>query len=80
MKRKIDGDLINTGTIILTFESCDLPKNVKIGWTSFEVRKYIPDPRQCFQCQKFNHGSKTCRSQVEVCNRCGESGNRGTTC
>ena len=34
--------LVNTGTIILTFDRCTLPTNVKIGWKSYEVREYIP--------------------------------------
>ena len=80
VKRKINETLENTGTIILTFDSCNIPEEVKIGWTVLEVRKYYPNPRQCYKCQKFNHSSKTCRSPVEICNRCGEAGHSGHSC
>ena len=80
MKRKVEGSLKDTGTIILTFEGCNLPDSVKIGWNSYEVRQYIPLPRQCFKFQKFNHSSKTCRAEQDTCNTCGESGHAGTFC
>ena len=80
IKRKEDGILKNTGTIILTFDLCEIPSFVKIGWTTFEVRKYIPNPRQCYHCQKFNHSAKTCRAEEGKCSRCGEAGHAGPSC
>ena len=79
-KRKINNILTETGILILTFDTCSLPTNVKLGWTVLEVRKYIPDPRQCFKCQKYNHSSKSCRSPNDVCNRCGGIGHSGAMC
>jgi len=78
--KKVNGEIRNNGIMILTFDSCDLPQNVKIGWNNFEVRQYIPYPRQCYKCQKFNHSSRTCRSSQDTCYRCGESGHQGQSC
>ena len=78
--KKVNGEISNNGIMILTFDSCDLPQNVKIAWTKFEVRQYIPYPRQCYKCQKFNHSSRTCRSSEDTCQRCGESGHQGQSC
>ena len=80
MKKKSGDSLVNTGTIILTFDRCELPATIKIGWTSLDVRQYIPNPRQCYKCQKYNHSSRTCRSEVSICNRCGESDHIGSQC
>jgi len=74
MKRKIDGQLVNTGTIVLTFDRCTLPQSVKIGWNIFEVREYIPNPRRCYNCQKFNHSKQSCRATQPTCVNCGEVG------
>ena len=80
MKRKVNGQDVNTGTIIITFNSKKMPDKVKIGWVSLGVREYIPSPRQCYRCQKFNHSSKTCRAQEEICNKCGKAGHTGNSC
>ena len=80
IKRKKDETQENTGVMILTFEGCEIPEEIKIGWTSLEVRKYFPNPRQCYKCQRFNHSSKACRSPEDVCNRCGTWGHSGRGC
>ena len=72
IKRKEGNELKPTGTIILTFDKCNLPSHVKIGWKSFEVREYIPAPRRCFKCQTFNHSSKSCHTPDAICVNCGE--------
>ena len=73
IKRKQDNTLVNTGTIILTFDKCVLPTHVKIGWKSLEVREYIPAPRRCYKCQRFNHSSRVCQVQQAICVNCGEA-------
>ena len=71
MKCREKGVLKNTNFYILTFDLCQLPENVSIGWSTCPVREYIPPPRQCFKCQKFGHGSKACRGK-EICRNCGQ--------
>ena len=44
MKKKVDGILRPLPTYIVTFDSCNLPPEVNIGWTKCPVRLYIPRP------------------------------------
>ena len=76
IKRRVNDILTPNGTMILTFDMCSLPENVKIGWTNLNVREYIPEPRRCYKCQRFGHGSKACRSTDDRCDNCGEWGHK----
>lgn len=70
---KRDDKIIKTGTYILTFKLHDLPGKLLIGYLSVQVDKYIPNPLRCFSCQKFGHGSASCKNKP-VCCTCGEDG------
>lgn len=70
--RKIDGQQILNNIYILTFNSCHLPEDVNIGWNKCRVREYIPQPRRCFKCQGFQHSSKNCRKEEDICVNCGQ--------
>ena len=71
IKRR-DDTVRRTELYILTFDQCNIPEHVKIGWTKLKVREYIPKPRRCFQCQRWGHGAATCRAVEPVCMNCGE--------
>ena len=71
IKKKIGGGLQDTHIYIITFDACNLPQDIRIGWTRCPVREYIPRPRRCYKCQAFGHGSKTCRSVEDICVTCG---------
>ena len=73
-KRKVNEQQVLTGLIVLTFDRCELPPEVKIGWNIFDVRTYIPLPRRCFKCQRFNHNITNCRAKNSICANCGEEG------
>ena len=66
-----DGKRVATGAVILTFDSNQLPQEVKAGFLNLKVRLYIPNPMRCFKCQAFGHTSSRCRN-AEVCARCSE--------
>ena len=72
LKRKENGTLITLPIFILTFNSYTLPDHVNIGWTRCPVRPYVPRPRRCFNCQRFGHGARSCRSSHPICVNCGE--------
>ena len=61
-----------TTTLILTFNSSNLPDRVEIITGLKErVRQYIPLPRRCYNCQRYGHSGAKCRREVAVCTRCG---------
>lgn len=65
-----DGKKLPTKHIILTFDSPTLPKSVKIAYLNAPIRPYIPNPLQCFKCQKFGHSKNTCRNKSNICAKC----------
>lgn len=72
---KRDDKIIKTGTYILTFNLHDQPDRILIGYLSVRVDTYIPNPLRCFTCQKFGHGSASCKNKP-VCCTCGEDGHQ----
>lgn len=67
-----------TDTLILTFNSSELPNRITIRTGLMErVRLYIPLPRRCYKCQKYGHSGMKCRKEIPVCVRCGEDMEEG---
>ncbi|KAM7298056.1 hypothetical protein ISCGN_018685 [Ixodes scapularis] len=64
-----DGAEVKTKHLILTFERHTLPALVKAGYLNCRVRPYVPNPQRCFRCQRFGHGSRSCRGR-ETCAKC----------
>lgn len=64
-----DGREINTRHIILTFDRCTLPESVNAGFIHCKTRVYIPNPRRCFKCQRYGHGTNGCRGK-QTCAKC----------
>ena len=62
-----------TGTLILTFQSQNLPKYISVGYYRVAVSQFIPNPMRCYKCQKFGHTKFNWRKN-EVCNKCGKEG------
>ena len=40
------------------------------GNGSLRLRPFVSRPLQCFNCQKFGHQARTCRSEVQTCRYC----------
>ena len=71
-KIKKDYSLVETNTILLTFNSATLPSNVKIFYRIIPVELYIPNPLRCFNCQRFGHHESNCPGDPgSVCEKCG---------
>lgn len=70
-EKKVNGEQIPNNIYILTFNSCNLPEEINIGWNKCRVKEYIPKPRRCFKCQGFQHSSKNCRKDQDICVNCG---------
>lgn len=57
--------------LIITFGGRTLPPHLKAGYMAYPVDLYIPAPLRCYKCQKFGHGSNSCRSNIR-CGKCAE--------
>lgn len=74
-----DNKEIRTKNVILTFSGTSLPTAVKAAYLYLRVRPYIPNPRRCFRCQRFGHGSQSCRGNP-TCVKCGQSEHDDAEC
>jgi hypothetical protein len=73
MKPRSDGSQV----LVLTFPGKILPKRIKIGFERCKVRPYVPNPRRCYNCQRFGHMSRTCRRKA-ACSNCGSENHSHT--
>lgn len=85
MKRKItdhDGTnkLVDRQLIIVTFEGNVLPNNIRINLTNFPVEPYIHPVVQCYNCLRYGHTSKLCKSKAQRCQKCTEIHDNSTNC
>ncbi|XP_046559506.1 uncharacterized protein LOC124268557 [Haliotis rubra] len=77
MKR--DNETIKTNTYLFTFGLPARPESLKAGYCNLRVDAFIPNPLRCYSCQKFGHGSKSCRNAA-ACHRCGGACEDGKSC
>ena len=77
--KTVANETIPNFVYIITFNMCEIPQEVSIGWNKCRVREYIPRPRRCFKCQGFQHSSKNCRNETDICVNCGQE-SHGTPC
>ena len=72
-KVKKGHDLVNTNTLLLTFNTVVPPKSLRIIYQIIPVDMYVPNPLRCFNCQKFGHHEDKCPVDIgSVCERCGK--------
>ncbi|XP_023214854.1 uncharacterized protein LOC111617786 [Centruroides sculpturatus] len=69
--RKLDGQIIPTGTIKISLVATELPRHLRIYLMAYRVEPYEERPRLCQQCGKLGHTKKFCRG-VPRCKRCGD--------
>lgn len=74
-----DGKEVPTKHIVLSFKLHVLPSTVKAGYINCHVRAYVPNPRRCFNCQRFGHSSQVCRGQM-TCPKCASQGHTPESC
>ena len=61
----------NTPTLLLTFDKPSCPTKIELDYTTYHVKKYVPNPLICYQCGKFGHPSASCGNDPK-CLKCGE--------
>ena len=74
-KRKVNGVLQDTLSVLLTFRTPKPPEYLTSYWMKFHLEKYNEKPRQCFNCQMYGHGAKNC-IRGYVCPNCAEDHQR----
>ena len=74
-----NGESIKTNALILTFENCKIPSEIKVAYHRVKVRQYIPNPMRCFKCQKYGHVTKFCKGK-SVCSLCSSSEHSDKEC
>ncbi|CAN7977252.1 unnamed protein product [Ixodes persulcatus] len=74
-----EGKEINTKHVILTFELSKIPESIKAGYLNCRVRRYVPNPRRCFHCQRFGHSAQSCRGKT-TCAKCGQNDHLSDNC
>lgn len=79
IKIRRDKKEIPTKHIIVAFCTSTLPEHLETGYLKLNVRPYIPNPRRCFKCQRFGHGSQSCRGQL-TCGKCATTGHATDEC
>lgn len=72
-KRLSDNTEVKTNCCIITFDTEELPERVKMCGVSYRIRDYFPSPLVCGKCQKIGHIRTKCRSEVEICRKCGNT-------
>ena len=71
-KKRINGELKDTQSILVTFNTPQPPEYLTSYWMKFDVFKYNEKPRKCFNCQMFGHGIKFCKRDY-ACPNCSEN-------
>ena len=74
-----DGTPKPTSTLILTFETHELPTHIWAGYLRLPVTIYIPQPLRCFKCQKYGHHQSACKGKA-ACQVCSGVGHDSKTC
>ncbi|XP_073999565.1 uncharacterized protein [Rhodnius prolixus] len=71
IKRRQDGSLVDTASLVLTFDRPKPPQSINAAFYKLKVRPYIPSPMRCYKCQRFGHTSTRCKAPEAVCT-CGK--------
>ena len=79
IRRKEQGALVDTDTVVLTMNRLVLPERVKVGYLSVPIRLFIQDPIRCYKCQAFGHTSQRCRGR-QRCGRCSSEDHGSADC
>ena len=70
MPYRSDKGVAPSRSVLLCFKSTILPAVVDIGYLRFRTRDYVPPTKRCYNCNRYGHLAKACRS-AHRCTKCG---------
>ena len=73
--KKEDGKVVQTPTILLTFDMPSCPGKIQLDYVTYHVKKHVPNPlmcpqKRCLDCGEPNHEGECAMK----CMSCGETG------
>ena len=60
-----------TPSVLVTSYGTSLPTDVKLWMQRYPIQLFHDRPRQCGKCFRFNHSTKSCRSE-QICKKCSQ--------
>ncbi|XP_045913420.1 uncharacterized protein LOC123975742 [Micropterus dolomieu] len=60
---------VETESVLVEFETKEVPKEVYYGFMRYSIRDYVPKPMRCYKCQEFGHMANVCKGKRR-CARC----------
>ena len=69
LKTTRNGEKCHSLSVMIKIDETKLPDRVFIGYISYEVRPYVPQPLRCCKCQKYGHVAAICEGK-QRCGRC----------
>ena len=79
IKTRREGQFHPTHLFIITFDTPEIPKEIRVAYNNIKVKLYIPNPRRCFNCQMYGHGKTHCKRPL-ACAKCGQLGHEYAEC
>lgn len=70
-RRTPDGNVENTGIMILTCKGTVPPEHIKLGLQRIPTRPFYPSPLLCYRCFSYGHAKVKCSKGV-ACRNCSE--------
>ncbi|KAL9875090.1 uncharacterized protein ACN427_013357 isoform 1-T4 [Glossina fuscipes fuscipes] len=64
---------IPTNSLKIGFKGKLIPKSIKFNYCNIPVDYFIPSVRLCYNCGRFGHIAKFCKSKESRCLNCGKS-------
>ena len=69
LKRKVNGEFIDSWRMKVTFRTNKLPENVRLFNVIAKIRPFIRKANFCDKCLRYNHREQNCRSERR-CSNC----------